>query len=42
LYIHVRYGLLYECKFLTIEETKEKKEKKSFGSFGHAVSEVKI
>jgi hypothetical protein len=33
------YGLLYECKFLTIEETKEKK---SFGSFGHAVSEVKI
>ena len=36
------YGLLYECKFLTIEETNKKKKKKSFGSFGKAVSEKKI
>ena len=36
------YGLLYECKFLTIEETNKKKKKKSFGPFGQAVSEEKI
>jgi hypothetical protein len=37
------YGLLYECKFLTIEETNKKKEKKkSFDSFGKVVSEEKI
>jgi hypothetical protein len=32
------YGLFYECKFLTIEETNTKR-KKSFVSFGQAVSE---
>ena len=25
------YGLLYECKLLTIEETNKKKKKKKFG-----------
>jgi hypothetical protein len=25
------YGLLYECKFLTIEKKKKKKKKKKFG-----------
>jgi hypothetical protein len=35
------YGLFYECKFLTIEETNTKR-KKSFVSFGQAVSEEKI
>ena len=35
------YGLFYECKFLTIEETNTKR-KKSFVSFGQAVSSEKI
>ena len=38
------YGFLYECKFLTIEETNKKKKKKFLVSRGLAcvVSEEKI
>jgi hypothetical protein len=40
------YGLLYECKFLTIEETNKKKEKKKgvfikFSPFSFNVFETK-
>jgi hypothetical protein len=37
----VLYGLLYECKFLTIEETIKKEKKNSFSSLDQAVSEEK-
>ena len=36
------YGLLYECKFLTIEETKKKKKKKKKSLFSETANFIEL